>query len=495
MKVCDNMSTICKTLSGFTVMCLCADVSQPPADRWTSEVSDGNNYSYIDPLQLPYSTKWEFPRDRLTFASAHSEEKEALMCELKILSHLGSHTNIVNLLGACTHGGPVLLITEFCGHGDLLNFLRRNAPSFNHSASHTHENLNIYRNLTEQQNHQRGHEINSYMDMQRGQRSGDCINDVAARNVLVSDTLVAKICDFGLARDIMNDSNYVVRGNARLPVKWMSPESIFECLYTVQSDVWSYGILLWEIFSLGRNPYPDMVVDAHFYKMIRCGYQMSQPDFAPDEMYQIMRMCWSLEPTLRPNFSIVAEMIKALQDDTTEQAILSLSPPLAIMGNYSSTAAFHLAVITDRQEEVWESLKETLQEPDLLALKFLQNYTETTEEPSEAKTDALPKPEVSPSPAGSSASSNSPPLNVSSLVSILKSSESVPQTKPRLSFQGPPTLQKLNVELQDMREELELLKTQHKKEIKLLMNELDEEKKMRLSLQVEVERLKKHMSK
>ncbi|XP_058271900.1 macrophage colony-stimulating factor 1 receptor isoform X2 [Hemibagrus wyckioides] len=358
--------------------------------RWKIiEVIDGNNYTYIDPTQLPYNTKWEFPRDRLTFgkvlgsgafgkvveatalglekdddvtqvavkmlkSSAHLEEKEALMCELKILSHLGSHTNIVNLLGACTHGGPVLLITEFCSHGDLLNFLRRKAPSFIISVFHTQQLSNIYRNLVEQQNHQ----INSYMDMQQGQSSRECTHggdrgagdpsalniqhllhfsnhvaqglnflaskncihrDVAARNVLVSDSLVAKICDFGLARDIMNDANYVVRGNARLPVKWMSPESIFECLYTVQSDVWSYGILLWEIFSLGRNPYPDVVVDARFYKMIRCGYQMSQPDFAPDEMYKIMRMCWSLEPTSRPTFRNIVQMISALLPETSEQ--------------------------------------------------------------------------------------------------------------------------------------------------------------------------------
>ncbi|KAF4077216.1 hypothetical protein AMELA_G00205570 [Ameiurus melas] len=362
--------------------------------RWKIiEVSDGNNYTYIDPTQLPYNPKWEFPRDRLTFgqvlgsgafgkvveatalglekddhitqvavkmlkSSALSEEKEALMCELKILSHLGSHANIVNLLGACTHGGPVLLITEFCSHGDLLNFLRRKAPLFINSVFHTHEFSNIYKNLTRNLT-ERHDQINSYMDMQPGQRSRDCTRgensggerdpsalnidhllrfsahvaqgmnflaskncihrDVAARNILVSDSLVAKICDFGLARDIMNDSNYVVRGNARLPVKWMSPESIFECLYTVQSDVWSYGVLLWEIFSLGRSPYPDVVVDARFYKMIRCGYHMSQPEFAPAEMYKIMKMCWNLEPTSRPTFNRIVQMIRTLLPENSEQ--------------------------------------------------------------------------------------------------------------------------------------------------------------------------------
>uniref|UniRef100_A0A673GH14 Protein kinase domain-containing protein n=1 Tax=Sinocyclocheilus rhinocerous TaxID=307959 RepID=A0A673GH14_9TELE len=129
------------------------------------------------------------------------------------------------------------------------------------------------------------------------------IKDVAARNVLLTNSRVAKICDFGLARDIMNDANYVVKGNARLPVKWMAPESIFDCVYTVQSDVWSYGILLWEIFSLGKSPYPNILVDSKFYKMIKCGYQMSRPDFAPPEMYTIMEMCWNLEAAERPTFS------------------------------------------------------------------------------------------------------------------------------------------------------------------------------------------------
>ncbi|XP_072518536.1 macrophage colony-stimulating factor 1 receptor 1 isoform X2 [Salminus brasiliensis] len=374
--------------------------------RWKIiEANDGNNYTYIDPNQLTYNTtKWEFPRDRLTFgqvlgagafgkvveataygldkddhvtrvavkmlkSSAHSEEKEALMSELKILSHLGPHANIVNLLGACTQGGPVLLITEYCSHGDLLNFLRRRADVFLNSVLQEHDLTNVYRNLSAHQSLKR-FRSNSYQDMS-GRRDQDgsqgccrvgqenlwmldledllrfssqvaqglnflasknCIHrDVAARNVLVTDCFVVKICDFGLARDIMNDSNYVVRGNARLPVKWMSPESIFECIYTVQSDVWSYGILLWEIFSLGRSPYPDVVVDARFYKMIKAGYHMTQPDFAPPEIYTVMKMCWSLEPTSRPTFGKIVQLIAGLlpeifdQYKNLQQELLSVS--------------------------------------------------------------------------------------------------------------------------------------------------------------------------
>uniref|UniRef100_A0A3B1K7Q1 receptor protein-tyrosine kinase n=1 Tax=Astyanax mexicanus TaxID=7994 RepID=A0A3B1K7Q1_ASTMX len=374
--------------------------------RWKIiEATDGNNYTFIDPTQLPYNEKLEFPRDKLKLgkilgagafgkvveatayglgkgenvtrvavkmlkASAHSDEKEALMSELKILSHIGHHKNIVNLLGACTYGGPVLVITEYCCHGDLLNFLRTKAETFLNyvmTVPGITEERSVYKNITADRMFIRSDSgisstcSDTYLDMRpvgprskstrdsscEGQEEHDswpldmddllrfsyqvaqgldflaaknCIHrDVAARNVLLTDGRIAKICDFGLARDIMNDSNYVVKGNARLPVKWMAPESIFECVYTVQSDVWSYGILLWEIFSLGKSPYPNMLVDSKFYQKIKSGYQMSRPDFAPPEMYTIMQMCWNLEPTERPTFGKIAQLIERLLGDTPEE--------------------------------------------------------------------------------------------------------------------------------------------------------------------------------
>ncbi|KAG9339829.1 hypothetical protein JZ751_022507 [Albula glossodonta] len=376
--------------------------------RWKIiEASEGNNYTFIDPSHLPYNEEWEFPRDKLKLGkvlgagafgkvveatayglgkedsvvrvavkmlkpTAHAEEREALMCELKILSHLGQHRNIVNLLGACTHGGPVLMITEYCSHGDLLNFLRSRTEIFMNSmmsmggileGSDDYKNLSARRKYMSSDSGIATSSLDGCQDIAPRRRltvsshgaydeepeqeaniwpldisdllefsfqvaqgmnflaSKNCIHrDVAARNVLLTDYGIAKICDFGLARDIMNDSNYVVKGNARLPVKWMAPESIFDCVYTVQSDVWSYGILLWEIFTLGKSPYPGVPVDTRFYQMIKDGYQMCKPDFAPEEIYAIMKTCWNLEPTDRPAFSKIVQTMEELFQDSSEQA-------------------------------------------------------------------------------------------------------------------------------------------------------------------------------
>ncbi|XP_030911016.1 platelet-derived growth factor receptor beta isoform X3 [Geospiza fortis] len=134
--------------------------------------------------------------------------------------------------------------------------------------------------------------------------SKNCVHrDLAARNVLICEGKLVKICDFGLARDIMRDSNYISKGSTFLPLKWMAPESIFNNLYTTLSDVWSFGILLWEIFTLGGTPYPELPMNEQFYNAIKRGYRMSKPTHASDEIYSIMQKCWEEKFEIRPSFS------------------------------------------------------------------------------------------------------------------------------------------------------------------------------------------------
>ncbi|XP_029934627.1 receptor-type tyrosine-protein kinase FLT3 [Myripristis murdjan] len=370
-----------------------------------------NDYIYINFKDFQYDQKWEFPRENLELgkelgsgafgmvvqATAYGinkpgvsqqvavkmlkekhqiVEKEALMSELKMLTHIGHHANIVNLLGACTGSGPTYLIFQYCCYGDLLNYLKNNRERYHKSLtdafnkdcfSNLYHNLQPKRSSSEFQvsvedyipmypSHMRRQEkqvlltsspVDTSEDPELFEESeeqpGDvqtltyddllsfayqvakgmeflssknCIHrDLAARNVLVTTSRKVKIGDFGLARDIDNDCNYVVRGNVRLPVKWMAPESIFEGMYTMQSDVWAYGILLWEIFSLGVTPYPGVKVDNKFYSMIERGFQMECPYYASKSVYEMMCKCWDLVPSNRPPFSkLVAFMDNQLTD-------------------------------------------------------------------------------------------------------------------------------------------------------------------------------------
>lgn len=367
-----------------------------------------NDYIYIDFKEFKYDLKWEFPRENLELgnelgsgafgmvvqATAYgiskpgvsiqvavkmlknkhqAVEKEALMSELKMLTHIGHHENVVNLLGACTGSGPIYLIFQYCCNGDLLNYLKSNRERFHkyltdafnrdrfrglyhnfqqkrnsseyvepdnnpclHMTSKGQENeallspsissVSTVEEILECEGKLQEEELQSltYDDLlsfsfqvAKGMEflsSKNCIHrDLAARNVLVTHGRQVKIGDFGLARDIEYDSNYVVRGNVRLPVKWMAPESIFKGVYTMQSDVWAYGILLWEIFSLGVTPYPGITVNNTFYRMIESGYHMEQPYYATESIYRVMCRCWTLDPVDRPSFSkLVAFMEKEL---------------------------------------------------------------------------------------------------------------------------------------------------------------------------------------
>uniref|UniRef100_A0A8I5NQI4 Mast/stem cell growth factor receptor Kit n=1 Tax=Papio anubis TaxID=9555 RepID=A0A8I5NQI4_PAPAN len=339
------------------------------------EEINGNNYVYIDPTQLPYDHKWEFPRNRLSFGktlgagafgkvveataygliksdaamtvavkmlkpSAHLTEREALMSELKVLSYLGNHMNIVNLLGACTIGGPTLVITEYCCYGDLLNFLRRKRDSFICSKQEDHAETALYKNLLHSKESSCSDSTNEYMDMKpgvsyvvptkadkrRSARIGSYIERDVTPAIMEDDELALDLEDLlSFSYQVAKGMAFLASKNARLPVKWMAPESIFNCVYTFESDVWSYGIFLWELFSLGSSPYPGMPVDSKFYKMIKEGFRMLSPEHAPAEMYDIMKTCWDADPLKRPTFKQIVQLIEKQISESTNHIYSNLA--------------------------------------------------------------------------------------------------------------------------------------------------------------------------
>uniref|UniRef100_A0A672IXP7 Vascular endothelial growth factor receptor 3 n=1 Tax=Salarias fasciatus TaxID=181472 RepID=A0A672IXP7_SALFA len=276
---------------------------------------------------------------------ATASEHKALMSELKILIHIGNHLNVVNLIGACTKpNGPLMVIVEYCKYGNLSNFLRAKREFFlPYRVSKICRKMKAGRPpapsssspLTGPQSPPP--DAPNKMDdlwktpltiedlicysfqVARGMEflaSRKCIHrDLAARNILLSESNIVKICDFGLARDIYKDPDYVRKGNARLPLKWMAPESIFDKVYTSQSDVWSFGVLLWEIFSLGASPYPGVQIDEDFCKRLKDGVRMRAPDTASPEIYGIMLACWQGEPTERPTFPALVQILGDLLQD------------------------------------------------------------------------------------------------------------------------------------------------------------------------------------
>ncbi|GAB0096452.1 Tyrosine-protein kinase receptor torso [Sergentomyia squamirostris] len=138
--------------------------------------------------------------------------------------------------------------------------------------------------------------------------------DLAARNVLVCENNVVKISDFGLSRDVYQENMYKKVGNGKLPIKWLALESLTHQVYTSQSDVWSYGVLLYEILTLGGNPYPSVPTN-RLLKLLKSGYRMERPGNCTSLLYDLMLSCWRTNPHERPTFSDIVTKIEQLKLD------------------------------------------------------------------------------------------------------------------------------------------------------------------------------------
>uniref|UniRef100_A0A8C6TKW5 Tyrosine-protein kinase n=1 Tax=Neogobius melanostomus TaxID=47308 RepID=A0A8C6TKW5_9GOBI len=209
------------------------------------------------------------------------ELKIRFLSEARILKQY-DHPNIVKLIGVCTQRQPIYIVMELISGGDFLSFLRKKKDELK-----TKQLLRF--------------SIDAAAGMSYLQ-SNNCIHrDLAARNCLVSEGKVLKISDFGMSRQ-EDDGVYSSSGLKQIPIKWTAPEALNYGRYSSESDVWSYGVLLWETFSLGVCPYPGMT-NQQAREQVEKGYRMSRPQRCPEEIYSVMQRCWSYSPEERPRFS------------------------------------------------------------------------------------------------------------------------------------------------------------------------------------------------
>ncbi|XP_071842913.1 fibroblast growth factor receptor 2-like [Apostichopus japonicus] len=231
-------------------------------------------------------------------ANLTANNKNDFLKELVLFRSLGEHENLVAMYGCCTDRDPMYLIMEYLPHGNLQEHLR---SLVNESSKYeTYSNRIVEHGLSPEAL------LNFGIQIARGMEfldSKKCIHrDLASRNILLGECYVCKISDFGLARDVAETEQYETKSRGRVPIRWMAPEALVNNMYTIKSDVWSFGVLMWEIITLGAHPYPGMSPRQVIYS-IQNGYRMPQPDHCNDEIYAMLLTCWQHHPDKRPNFT------------------------------------------------------------------------------------------------------------------------------------------------------------------------------------------------
>ncbi|XP_023930110.1 tyrosine-protein kinase receptor Tie-1-like [Lingula anatina] len=251
-----------------------------------------------------------------TSESATEGVQKDFIQEMETMTSLVPHENVVKLLGY-SKTAPVFIALEFMANGSLKTFLCSSRSD------------NIYGNLHGGSSRLTSRDLLTFAEhvakgMSHVAKYGFLHRDLAARNVLVSESLVCKVADFGLARDVIESREYLSKLQGPLPVRWMAPESLSDSLYTTKSDVWAYGILLWEIVTLGATPYPTMVSARDLLKEIDQGYRMEKPKHCTPELYRLMTWCWERDPGRRPTFEeLVVHLEKLLREEVTTHVDLN----------------------------------------------------------------------------------------------------------------------------------------------------------------------------
>lgn len=345
----------------------------------------------------------------------NNDQVQALLSELKILIHIGTHLNIVNLIGAVTthvNKGIFYVLVEYCSKGCLRNYLMAHKKNFvrvpldgeddvefsmdrgdgkvaklkDYSQTNnndqnrlsvdipsnyppTNNTLNTNNNSN---NNKPTNNINPPSPSHTDQRyvndptkanenalntvpnDGEIVStkdivcfayqiargmdylaskkllhrDLAARNILLAEDNVVKICDFGLAKDCYKYEEYNKKSDAPVPIKWMAIESLTHKVYTSKSDVWSFGVMLWEMFTFGGNPYAGFEMNDKFVKKLKDGLRLTKPNMCPTRVYEVMESCWREQADERPSFDQLVTTLGDMLETSVQQAYLDMDTVL-----------------------------------------------------------------------------------------------------------------------------------------------------------------------
>nr|CAD2149730.1 unnamed protein product [Meloidogyne enterolobii] len=215
-----------------------------------------------------------------------------LLIEARFMIGL-DHNKLVALIGVVMveDTKEVFMLTEFMANGNLVDFLRSRGRQQVEREQLLHFAIDVAEGM-------------AYIEARRFVH-----RDLAARNILLDDRLIAKISDFGLAQAAQEPAKDSAKG--KFPIKWSAPEALRHNLFTNKSDVWSFGILLWEVYSFGRVPYPRIPIQ-DVLRLVEKGYKLEPPEGTPAFIVDLMRDCWLLSPTARPTF---AEILNILTEE------------------------------------------------------------------------------------------------------------------------------------------------------------------------------------
>ncbi|NXM31792.1 INSR protein, partial [Oxyruncus cristatus] len=299
----------------------------------TGPLYASSNPEYISASDVYVPDEWEVPRDKITLLrelgqgsfgmvyegiakdivkgepetrvavktvneSASLRERIEFLNEASVMKGFSCH-HVVRLLGVVSKGQPTLVVMELMAHGDLKSYLRCLRPEAENNPGRPPPML---REMI-----QMAAEIADGMAYLNAKKFVH--RDLAARNCMVAEDFTVKIGDFGMTRDIYETDYYRKGGKGLLPVRWMAPESLKDGVFTTYSDVWSFGVVLWEISSLAEQPYQGLS-NEQVLKFVMDGGYLDQPDNCPERLHSLMQMCWQYNPKMRPTFIEIIEMLK-----------------------------------------------------------------------------------------------------------------------------------------------------------------------------------------